>query len=236
LSPNLTYRSNQEEIMDDLESGGEVMDQTLKELEVINKWLGGNYVTINGIKKLLKKRPERKIKIVDLGCGGGDMLILISKWAAKNNIEVELIGIDANPNVVRFAEARVKGYNNITFRNINIFDSEFEKITCDIFITTLFTHHFSQEELAVLFEKLSTQSNLGIVINDIHRHFLAYHSIKILTHLFSKSEMVKNDAALSVARSFRKSELISILNTSHIQNYTIRWFWAFRWQVVISTF
>jgi len=130
--------------MDDLESGGAVMDQTLKELEVINKWLGGNYVTLNGIKKLLKKKgSQKKLKIVDLGCGGGDMLMLISNWAAKNNIEVELIGIDANPHVVRFAETNVKGFENISFLNINIFDSEFEEITCDIFITTLFTHHFT---------------------------------------------------------------------------------------------
>jgi hypothetical protein len=38
--------------MADLEASGEVIPQTLKELETINKWLGGNYVTTNGLDQL----------------------------------------------------------------------------------------------------------------------------------------------------------------------------------------
>jgi len=233
LTVNLKYRSEEEEIMDDLDSGGPLMDRTLKELEIINKWLGGNYVTLNGIKKLIKKRSEKTIKIVDIGCGGGDMLKLIAKWAEKHDILVELIGIDANRHVVTFAENNCAGFDNINFKTVNIFSAEFEKIECDIFISTLFTHHFTEDELKSLFIKLHQQATLGVVINDIHRHFLAYHSIKLLTSLFSKSEMVKNDACLSVARAFHKNELVNILRKAQISNYSIGWYWAFRWQVVI---
>jgi hypothetical protein len=37
----LSGRSYEEELMDDLEDSGEVIPQTLRELETINKWLGG---------------------------------------------------------------------------------------------------------------------------------------------------------------------------------------------------
>ena len=72
-------RSTEEELMDDLDSSGEVIYQTLRELEIINKLLGGNQVTINGLTRLLQSldtKPAR-LKIVDLGCGGGDMLVRI---------------------------------------------------------------------------------------------------------------------------------------------------------------
>ena len=75
-------RSYEEELMDDLDSSGAVIEQTLKELEVINRLLGGNQVTTNGLELLTKERNDT-IVIADLGCGGGDILKLVAKWATK---------------------------------------------------------------------------------------------------------------------------------------------------------
>lgn len=229
-----SYRSNEEELMDDLQSSGEVIGQTLRELEVINKWLGGNQVTIDGLNKLLKDvnpLPET-LKIVDLGCGGGDMLKLIADWARKKNQKIELTGIDANPNIVAFAKQNTSEYPEITYKAINIFSEEFRKMTFDVATSTLFTHHFTNEQLTELFGQLKQQASIGMVINDLHRHWFAYHSIKMLTAAFSRSEMVRNDAAVSVLRSFQRMEIESILSTTPINNYSIRWMWAFRWQIV----
>lgn len=233
--PNFSKRSESIEIMDDLQCAGEVVDQTLRELEVINKWLGGNQVTINGISKLLKdSNSSEEFTIVDVGCGGGDMLRLIDQWAKRKNKKVKVIGIDANPNIIAFAKNNLKDVSHIELNAIDIFSPEFQSIKCDIVIGTLFFHHFSQQQLSSFFNSVKKQVSIGIVINDIHRHALAYHSIKMLTSLFSKSAMVKFDAPLSVLRAFTKNELKEILVKAGIIKYTIRWQWAFRWQVVIS--
>ncbi len=233
--PDFSKRSEAIEIMDDLQCSGEVVDQTLRELEVINTWLGGNQVTINGIAKLFEQTniPE-EITIIDVGCGGGDMLRLIDRWAKTKNKKVKLMGIDANPNIIAFAQNNLKDVAHIEFKAIDIFSPEFQSIRCDIVIGTLFFHHFTQQQLSSFFNELKKQVRIGIVINDIHRHTLAYHSIKMLTHLFSKSAMVKFDAPLSVLRAFTKSELQEILSGAGIKDYTIHWKWAFRWQVVIQ--
>ena len=73
-----------------------------------------------------------------------------------------------------------------------------------------------------------------MVISDLHRHWLAYYSIKYLTKWFSKSIMVQNDGPLSVMRGFRRREWIRIFEDSGIENYKIRWKWAFRWQIIIK--
>jgi hypothetical protein len=75
---------------------------------------------------------------------------------------------------------------------------------------------------------------LGFVINDIHRHWFAYHSIAWITKLFLKSYLVKHDAKLSVWRAFKKSEIVSLLEKAGIHHYRIRWRWAFRWEVVVK--
>ncbi|UII33708.1 methyltransferase domain-containing protein [Fulvivirga ulvae] len=233
MASKFAKRSNEIELMDDLESSGEVIDQTLRELETINKWLGGNHVTVNGLDLLMIKiKVSRDLTIVDLGCGGGDMLMMIADWARKRSQPINLIGIDANPNIIDFAQKNTRNYPEIVYKSINIFSEEFKALQYDIATSTLFTHHFNDQELTDLFALIKSQASIGMVINDLHRHWFAYHSIKWLTAAFSKSVMVRNDAAVSVLRSFHKNEIEEILKASGVSNYSIQWMWAFRWQLV----
>ena len=229
-----THRSEAIEIMDNLQCEGEVVNQTLKELEIINRLLGGNKLTIRGVAKLLKGRKSKEIYTInDLGCGGGDILKLVADWGRKSKISLHLSGIDANPNIIAYAEKNSRNYPEIEYKAVNIFSDAFKAMKTDIVLATLFMHHFTDDELVHLFQLLGKQAQIGIVINDLHRHSLAYYSIKILTRLFSNSAMVKADAPLSVLRAFHKEELESILDRAGITNYTLRWRWAFRWELII---
>lgn len=232
--PDFSQRSTEVEIMDDLGFTGELMDRTLYEIEVINKWLGGNAVTLGGLHKLMKNQdPIKEISIADLGCGRGDMLQLIDGWARRENRLVRLIGIDANPYIIQAAKKNLRNYPNIKLEVMNIFSPEFQALKFDIVIGTLFYHHFSNEQLLTFFRQLKDQVRIGHMINDIHRHTLAFYSIKLLTAFFSRSSMVKFDAPLSVLRAFRKKELVEVLRQADVKRFTIRWKWAFRWQVLV---
>ncbi|MBI3218889.1 MAG: methyltransferase domain-containing protein [Bacteroidetes bacterium] len=233
---SLLNRSSDIEIMDDLDCRGEVVDQTLRELDFINQWLGGNAVTLHALKKVLKNRSkDQAISIADLGCGSGEMLRLIAKKATQENRPLKLLGIDANPNIIEFAKTHSSKFHNITFEAVNIFSDEFRKRKFDIVLCTLFLHHFTEDQLVAVFKSLHRQTTIGIIVNDIHRHPLAYYSIKWLTQLFSKSAMVKFDAPLSVQRAFTKKELKDILTKAGITNYQLKWKWAFRWQLIVQS-
>lgn len=228
---NLETRSHEPELMDDLQCHGQVVDQTLHELDIINKWLGGNHVTLSGLDQLLKTvSPPDQLQIVDLGSGSGEMLRVVRDWSNKKRIKTEFIGIDANPHIVRYAQTQA---SDITFRTMDIFSDAFDQLHADIFMAVLFLHHFDDQRLIDLFQKLHRQAKVGIVVNDIHRHWFSYHSIKWLTRLLSNSEMVKYDAPLSVRRAFTRADLASILGKAGITKYFLKWKWAFRWQLVI---
>ncbi|NVK51182.1 MAG: methyltransferase domain-containing protein [Cyclobacteriaceae bacterium] len=226
-------RSTEKELMDDLECSGEELNQTLRELKTINRWLGGNHVTTLGIQRLINQKPQERYQIVDIGCGGGDMLRVISDWAEKQGHPIDLLGVDANPNTIELAKTRLSDKPSIVLSTQNVFDEDFQKEKASIISCTLFTHHFTDEELVTLLRAFQEKVSLGIVINDLHRHPLAFHSIRLLTRIFSKSNMVKNDAPLSVLRSFSREDWKRILGKAGIQNYSLRWFWAFRWQLLI---
>jgi len=232
--PSFANRSTDPEIMDDLNYAGSMMDQTLRELEIINRWLGGNAVTIDALNRIVGRSDKRRLEIADLGCGRGDMLRHIQRWAKRRQLEVSLTGIDANPYIVQAARNNLND-KTVNLESVNILSPEFETLQYDVVIGTLFYHHFTDHQLVTFFSKLQKQCRVGFIINDIHRHPLAYYSIKLLTQLFSRSDMVKFDAPLSVLRAFTKSELENILRAAGCTSYNLSWRWAFRWQICVAT-
>lgn len=229
----LKERSLKEEIMDDFFCQGEVVDQTLRELHQINTYLGGDNLSLNGLIKLMLKNPKQKYEVVDLGCGGGDTLKNFSKWGKRNKQELNLIGIDANEYIIDYAEKNCAKYANISFLADNIHSDNFRNNQFDIAHASLFFHHLQEEEIVDLLHQLMSQVRVGIVINDLHRHWVSYLFTKYLITNWSKSDMVKYDSVLSVERSFTKEELTKYMKMAGIKNYSLAWRWAYRWELII---
>lgn len=207
----------------------------MEELEFINKYLGGHKITIAGLRKLLKHQPlekKRELVICEIGCGGGDNMIAIQKWCTTRNISVRFIGIDINPFCIEVATAKLAGLN-ATLILADYITVGFEEGKPDYIFSSLFCHHFTDGDLVRMLKWIKQHAGMGFFINDLHRNLLAYHSIKILTHFFSRSYLVKNDAPLSVLRGFSKEEWAILLETSGIKNYMIEWKWAFRHLITV---
>ena len=171
---------------------------------------------------------------MDLGSGGGDTLRAIATWADKKNRKLNLIGVDWNPVMTEFATEHSKCFSNITFKTMNVFDDALLNEKADITMNSLFCHHFSNDELVELIKRMHRLASEAVIINDLHRHWFAYYSIKVLTTFFSKTYLVKYDGPLSVARSLKRNEWKIILSFAEIKNYTLRWMWAWRWQIIIK--
>jgi 2-polyprenyl-3-methyl-5-hydroxy-6-metoxy-1,4-benzoquinol methylase len=214
----------------------DALRKNLDELELINKYLGGNNVVIEALEKLRAKKiinPEKTVRIADLGCGGGDTLRAIADWAKRQKLSIELIGIDANQFMLDYASEKASEKQiEMTFRKVDIFSEDFEKEEYDITICSLFCHHFTNEELLKLFGQIKKQTKSVFIINDLHRHWFAYYSIKYLTKILNGSYLVQNDAPLSVLRAFTRTEIERLLLQADIKSYQLRWRWAFRYQVI----
>ena len=94
--------------MDDLSISGEVVNQTLRELNTINRRLGGNQISVSSFKNLVGASKRKKVTLADLGCGGGDIMVEMAKWCRGNKITATLSGIDANPSIISYVYEFVK--------------------------------------------------------------------------------------------------------------------------------
>ncbi|MBK5212517.1 MAG: methyltransferase domain-containing protein [Flavobacteriaceae bacterium] len=232
---NEKYRSDQLEIMDDLDFQGEEMKNLLKDLKVVNKWLGGNNITIDGLKKLLKNHQKNKsITLLDIGCGDGELLRKCSDFGIKNNFKFKCIGLDFNENILKVAKTKSRDYPNITFKKVDVFLNEELIPNCDIALCTLFLHHYSDEKIEDLLNTLIKRTRIGVIINDLQRNRQAFNLFKIVSRLFLKTETAKHDGLVSIARGFKKSELKSISNKIPNQKSYIHWRWAYRFQWILK--
>lgn len=225
---DLRQRSYQKELMDGDDISFEAMAQTLKELNIINTRLGGHAITIRGVKKLLTTKET--VTVCEIGCGGGDNLFAIHKYCKKHSIPVTFIGIDMNAECIAYAKQQ---YPQLPCEWIC---SDYALVQFQqrpgIIFSSLFCHHFTNEQLVPMLQWLRRNSSKGFFINDLHRHWLAYYLIKYITKFFSRSYLVKNDACLSVARGFTKKGWQQLFRQAGIENYSIGWKWAFRWLVI----
>jgi 2-polyprenyl-3-methyl-5-hydroxy-6-metoxy-1,4-benzoquinol methylase len=224
---NLRHRSYQPELLDQDHIPAADIRQNMLELDFINTYLGGHRITIKGLSKLIG--ANRQIHVCEVGCGGGDNLAALQQWCIKKNIKAKFTGIDINPFCIDVAREK-----EALHRCTNWVVSDYRLVHFpqppDVVFSSLFCHHFTDVALVAQLQWMQQNSRLGFFINDLHRHPLAYYSIKILTQLFSRSRLVKNDAPLSVARGFRRQEWENLLHQAGMGAY-IRWCWAFRWLV-----
>ncbi|WP_026838601.1 methyltransferase domain-containing protein [Gillisia sp. JM1] len=235
ISINTSKRSEEAEIMDDFELKGAELEQTLSDLENINKWLGGNKITLDGIQKLLKDTPEKRtIRIADVGCGSGAVLREIANWGRNQKIDLELVGIDANPYAIEIAQQRSDYYPEIKFETLNIFSEDYKKQEYDIVLCTLTLHHFKNEEILELLNIFKEQSQLGVIINDLQRSKIAYVLFQAFCKVFINNEIARKDGLTSILRGFKKNDLKNLATKIPAQEHSIKWKWAFRYRWILK--
>ena len=232
--PSFKQRSYEKELLDRDDIPFEEIKRNMQELDFINRKLGGHNITLDGIVALIKDQMlfNSVLTIAEIGCGGGNNLRAVKEWAAHIHLPVKLQGIDINPECIAYAKQREKN------SGIEFFQSGYQQFVFqqkpDIIFSSLFCHHFREDELIFMLRWMKENSWSGFFINDLHRHPLAYYSIKLLTRLFSKSKLVKNDAPLSVKRGFTRSEWNELFSKAGIEDFNCRWKWAFRWLITCS--
>lgn len=185
-------RANEDEIMDDLSRPEHEFAQAYRELEIINRWLGG----VRAIERYLP--PISNPLILDVAAGACDV-----GEALKQRMQCRIVVLDRNPRGLKLAKLSLPIVGDAL-------ELPFRDETFDVVMASLFFHHLSNEDCVRVLAQMWRIARLRVLVNDLHRHPVAYFSIRALTMGFSKSPMVSHDGPVSVRRAFRPDELMSI--------------------------
>ena len=229
-------RAREVEIMDDFSYTGEDLHNALREIAWVNRWLGGRKSVRQSVQQALKQKKIRNINplhILDLGCGSGDYLRSLADWGQKQGLPLQITGVDANPTIIHFAQAQAQEYQNIRYLCADVFSDTFDLSGYDLVLCGLFLHHLEEKEQITLINQCLAAGTKAIVINDLHRHWLAYYLFRLISETLNFSKMSKHDGALSVRKGFKRNDLLSLIKKCQISYFSLRWKWAFRYQLII---
>ncbi|MBA3520422.1 MAG: methyltransferase domain-containing protein [Rhizobiales bacterium] len=229
---SLVRRSHEAELMDTEAVPFEEFRECLRHLEFINRCTLAYRPTLGWLDRLLGRTgTDRPVSILDVGFGHGDMLRQISSWGRKRGVEVRLAGIDLNPWSARAAALATPADMPIRYEVGNVFSVSGDRV--DIVLSSLFAHHLPDAELVRFIRWMDASAELGWFVNDLHRHALPYHFIRMTTRMLPANRLVRHDAPVSVARGFTRRDWLGLLDQSGIDpsRATIEWSFPFRFGV-----
>ncbi len=222
-------RSTQKELLDAEFIPEADLFQNLRELHRINSLLGGYAISMRALKRALG--GKKSYSLVDIGCGGGDTVKEIFQWNQKQKIDAKLYGVDLKQTCITYSKSN-NPVPEIEFI-CNDYRNIFDHIThVDFIHACLFCHHLSDDDIVQLIQ-FAQKHKATLIINDLERNAFAHYAIRLLTRIFSKSYLVKNDAPLSVLRGFRKHEWQNMLERSGAKRFSVNWRWAFRHEIIV---
>ena len=205
----LNRRAVEEEYMDDFSTGGDELLEALRHLRRLNRIFGASSPSLYGFKRLWRQfgRPDR-VSVLDIGAGSGDVNRRILRWAARNGVDVRITLVDITEEACEEARNLYQGVSNITVRRCDLFD--LPEGSADIVMSSQFLHHFDDVRLPEVVGQMLKVSRLGVVISDIHRHWISWSAVWVVAHLVSGNRYIRHDGPLSVAKGFKSSDWIRL--------------------------
>ncbi len=221
------------EEMDNFETQGAELHDSLNKLSFINTFLGNTSITLNAVTEVLENEPQKVFHIIDLGCGAGDNLRAIATWCFENNRAVKLTGIDGNNHILSYAEQQ-NSAKQIMYKQDDVLGTDFELESCDILISSHFIYRFTDQELVNFINRSKIKVEKAIIFSELQRHIIPYGLFKLMSGVLFFNKMMKQDGLNAIKSSFKKNELQHILQRLNVTSYQLEWKWAFRYLVTIK--
>lgn len=214
-------RSSEKEKLDDLNLYGEPLHKALQSLEWVNRWLGNHRSVVTAIHRIYKKE-ESPLRIIDLGCGGGDLALAVAKSLQQHKIQCTITGIDGNANSLAYAQKKCEAFSEINFLQADILSTGFSIQPCDILISSHFMYHFTEDALVDFLKNNSSAISTAFIFSELKRNRLAMRLFKFISFLLPISNLAKEDGLRAIKRSFSEKEWHSILQQAGIGSYRLR--------------
>ena len=199
-NPDLT------EWMDRPDCDRELLFNTYRQFSRINRLLSGwSSIYRDHIRPMIQQK-NGTISILDIGCGGGDIIRLLDRLCKQDELQAEFTGIDPDTRSIEFL-ATQEWPENIQFLPVHSGDLVQQKRRFDMVISNHLIHHLTDASLKSVCRDAEQLADSKILFSDIQRSDLGYLSFRIIAPLLFRNSYIVRDGLISIKKSYRKKEL-----------------------------
>jgi 2-polyprenyl-3-methyl-5-hydroxy-6-metoxy-1,4-benzoquinol methylase len=226
-------RATQPEFLDSKDCDPQLAYGSYRLMKWVNHFGGGTKAVANYLAtEISRNGSSRSIRILDIGSGICDIPLAILKCARKKSQKIEFTCLETNETALKIAGENIKrsGFDAIELKDESIFEFDCRQ-DFDYAIGSMFFHHFRDEQILNLIEKLRSYVLKSILINDLRRNLMSYASCRVLACTFSKG--LKHDVLLSIRKGFKSKELSRLLGSIENVQVEVRTYGLSRLAAVI---
>lgn len=221
-------RSTALEFIDTGDYTPEEYAEALRELRLINRYIGEYHALRNSLLTDIKKSEVKEFSVLDLGAGSGELLRLAATFATENNLSAKLTGLELNHDAAKQILSESAAFPNINSVRASALELPFADGAFDYAMCSLFTHHLSDGDIVHTLKEMRRVSRRGLYVIDLHRHPVAYFLYTTVGKIFLKGRLVRHDGALSILRSFKVDELMRLAQNAGLKDATVERHFPFR--------
>jgi hypothetical protein len=175
----------------------EVARDNLRDLVRINRYLGGHAILRRIMTDFVHSEQDR-FSMLDVGAASGDMGAVLRRRyprATITSLDSKCIHLE------EAAQPKLAG---------DAFALPFSVGSFDFVFSSLFLHHFSDDQVVELFRSFRTVARRAVLAIDLERGPLAYRFIPATRWLFGWHDISLYDGPASVRAAFKKDELLAL--------------------------
>lgn len=180
------------------------LDRTYAQFAVVNRAVSGwRGIYANQLRPGL--RQGTPATLLDIGCGGGDVPVMLARWAARDGLRLQITAIDPDPRAIRFAAERHPDAG-VRFRQATAASLAAEGLSFDLVVSNHVLHHLAEDELPAFLAESAELCHGRVIHNDLRRSPAAYALFSAGALPFTGS-YIRQDGLTSIRRSYTAAEL-----------------------------
>ncbi|HEY9355371.1 MAG TPA: class I SAM-dependent methyltransferase [Arthrobacter sp.] len=180
------------------------LERTYRQFGLVNGALSGwHRLYRREIRPLLS--AESATTLLDIGSGGGDLAVRLSRWAAKDRVRLHVTGIDPDGRAHAFAAGRPPA-PGVDFRRAHTTELLGEGLSFDVVISNHVLHHLQPAALRQFIADSEALGRRKVLHNDLRRSPAAFALFAVAALPF-RGSFIREDGLTSIRRSYTPQEL-----------------------------
>ena len=204
------------ELLDRPGNSDEEIRESLRDLQRLNRYFGGVRTVLLHLSRMVGKRPQAPLTILDIATGGADIPRAICGWAREHSLAVIIEAVDWSEQVLAAAAEWSADFPEIRLRAAQAPPLPYPDRSFDYVISSLFFHHLSEAQGILLLREMKRIARRGLIVNDLLRSRPARLLTAVTTRLLSTNRLTRHDGPMSVRRGFRPGELLRMATEAGI--------------------
>ena len=197
----------------------------------INRYLGGiSAITRHLYPRLLAHAGSTTL--VDIGTGAGDIGLVITRWAHQHRVSLNLWGIDLSARNLALTRSPSNSFD--TRIQADARHLPFKTGSVDYYLSSLFLHHLSPDNVKKLLATTFQSANKGIIMSDLTRGRLPLIAFTISQPIFARNFLTRHDGMASIRRAYTPDELLHLAQAAGLSNAHVYRHWGWRMTLVVE--